>query len=91
MTATVPVEAAVTAWHIAKFGRIDERIIGAKLAEEAGEVCGALIKIAEGRATLQHLAAELGDALICLSALAGRHGWTLDQLRTDRWAEVQAR
>lgn len=69
----------------------DDRLVGTKLAEEVGEVCGALIKIAEGRRTLDDLADEMGDALISLSALAGRHGWTLDALRERRWAEVSQR
>lgn len=63
----------------------------AKLAEETGEVIGAVIKVGEGRATYNEFKAELGDALIALSVIAGRHGWTLDELRANRWEEVKER
>lgn len=62
-----------------------------KVGGEAGEVMEAVTKIAEGRATLGSLADEIGDVLIACSVLAGRHGWTLDELRADRWEEVQLR
>lgn len=62
-----------------------------KLTGEAGEAGEAVTKITEGRRDEQHLADELGDVLIAASVLAGRHGWTLDDLRADRWEEVQNR
>lgn len=62
-----------------------------KLGGEAGEVLEAVTKIHEGRATLDDLADEMGDVLIAMSVLAGRHGWTLDGLRRRRWIEVQER
>lgn len=86
-------EACIAQWQEQRWPitAADDRVIGAKLAEEVGEVCGALVKIAEGRRTLTDLADEMGDALIALSALAGRHGWTLENLRAARWAEVSTR
>jgi len=50
-----------------------------------------MIKIAEGRLTTQDLKDEIGDVLIVLSVLAGRHGWTLDRLRGARLSEVLPR
>ena len=82
------VEAYVAKWHDEKWPDKDDRIVGTKLAEEAGEVCGALIKIAEGRKTQQDMFDEMGDVLIVLSTLAGRHGTTLETLRADRLATV---
>ena len=63
----------------------------AKVAEEAGEVAGTVQKIAEGRAQLSDLAAELGDVLIACSTLADRHGWTLADLLDARWRDVRCR
>lgn len=85
------VEPLIALWHDDKWPDKDDRIVAAKLAEEAGEVCGAAIKFAEGRRTEAHLADEIGDVLIVLSTLAGRHGWTLDDLRVRRLREVLAR
>lgn len=63
----------------------------AKLAEEAGEVCGALVKLHEGRGGPQEVADELGDVLLVVSTIAGHFGWTVDELRAKRWAYVQQR
>lgn len=85
-------ERAIASWHDYTWpGKSDDRVIGAKLAEEVGEVCGALIKIPEGRRALTDLQDEMGDALIVLSVLAGRHGWTLEDLRARRWTVVAER
>lgn len=85
-------EAAVSVWHDAKWpGKSDDVWVSAKLAEEAGEVNGAVIKMSEGRKTETDLMDEMGDVLICLSVLAGRHDWTLDDLRARRLREVLAR
>ncbi len=62
-----------------------------KLAEEVGEVCGAVNKLPEGRATHEELDAELGDALIVLSQLAALRGKTLYELLADRWEEILRR
>lgn len=84
-------EHVINEWHRQRFGNLDARIIGCKLAEETGEVCGALIKAEENRADRNDLFDELGDLLIVASVIAGRHGQTLDQLRNTRWATVAAR
>lgn len=62
-----------------------------KVGEEAGEVLGAVTKVAEHRASLDDLRGEMGDVLVALSCLAAWHGWTLDELRSSRFEEVQRR
>ncbi len=85
------VEAVIAAWHDTRWPGKDDRVVGAKLAEETGEVCGALIKVAEGRRTVDDVLDELGDVLVVLSVLAGRLGWTLHDLRDRRFNEVRQR
>lgn len=91
MTDTWTAEQAITEWYDVKWGDKDDRVVAAKLAEETGEVCGAFIKLAEGRRELADVQDELGDVLVVLSVLAGRHGWTLDELRDRRFAHVMDR
>lgn len=62
-----------------------------KLAEECGEICGAVNKLPEGRATLSDLADEAGDALIVLSQLAALMEVTLEELLARRWTEILRR
>lgn len=68
--------------------------IAAKLGEEAGEAQGACIKLGEQRTDKDwqaELRKELGDVLVVVAVLAGRMGWTLDDLLLDRWATVRQR
>lgn len=74
-----------------QWGEKDDAGIGLKLAEETGEVAGALLKIPEGRATEIDLRKEMGDVLIVLSQIAARHDWTLESIRTDRYEQVRQR
>lgn len=67
-----------------------ERLVN-KLAEETGEIAGAIVKIPEGRATTEDLDKELGDALIVLSQFAAKRGTTLDALRSKRFEQITAR
>jgi phosphoribosyl-ATP pyrophosphohydrolase len=62
-----------------------------KVAEEAGEVVGAAVKMAEGRASMWNLATEAADTVIALYGLAHAAGFDLDLHVRERWAEVQAR
>lgn len=78
-------------WHNQRWPNTDERTIAAKLAEECGEVCGAIIKHAEHRTTEQDILDELGDLLIVTAVLAGRHNQTIQQLLADRLRTVAAR
>lgn len=64
--------------------------IALKVGEEAGEVQGAVVKMGEGRAGVEHLKAEIGDALIALSSLAARHGLSdVLSIRDERLREKQ--
>lgn len=62
-----------------------------KLSEECGEVCGAINKIPEGRATPQDVRDEIGDVLIVLSAMADHYNTSLEHLRTARWRTIAHR
>lgn len=62
-----------------------------KLAEETGEIAGAIVKIPEGRASEEDLDKELGDALIVLSQFAAKRGHTLEQLRAKRFEQIKER
>lgn len=84
-------ESAIAAWHDNRWPDKDDRHVAAKLAEETGEVCGAFIKYAEGRASLFDAINEMGDVLIVLSVLAGRMGWSLEEIRQRRWDQVRMR
>ncbi len=91
-TPAATIEQLINAWRTERWpDDNDDRLIAAKLGEEAGEVLGAAIKIPEGRATVEDLCDEIGDTLIALAALAARHDRTLDGLLRRRWATVAAR
>ena len=63
--------AQVWEWAAKKYptnSTVDRRLM--KLAEEVGELNGAVIKRDEGRKTDADVAVELGDAVICLWAVA---------------------
>lgn len=56
-----------------------------KLAEEVGEVVGAVVKVNEGRATLIDLKNEIGDAMISLLNLAETYGINTEMAFLSRW------
>jgi NTP pyrophosphatase (non-canonical NTP hydrolase) len=62
-----------------------------KLAEEAGEVVGAVVKMSEGRKTLADLATECAQAVMCLKGIAGAAGFDLDAAVTAEWVDMQTR
>lgn len=64
-----------------------DRLIAGKLNEEAGEVFGALTKLFEGRGSVEAVRGELGDVALCLAVIAGRNGWTIDELLHAKWVE----
>ena len=72
-----------------------ERLVDAAagLAEEAGEVLGLVRKHAFMAHPLDRarLVRELGDALWCLSAVAGAVGVTLDEVATSNLAKLRER
>jgi len=59
-----------------------------KLGEEAGEVARSYTRYIEGRASLVHIAEELGDVLVCVSVIAGAYGWNIEDLRAEKWERV---
>lgn len=66
------------------------------IAEEAGEVCRAVLKRAQGiRGTQaewsEQLRLEVGDVMIGLLALASTEGWSLQEAATERFAQIEAR
>lgn len=72
--------------------------IALKLAEEVGELAGAIVKHVQGRTDADWLAnatAELGDVAIVLMVLAGRlretTGISLGAAIAERWGNVQQR
>lgn len=84
-------EAEILAFAMEQWGEKDWSGIGLKLGEEAGEIAGALVKIPEGRASLEDLDDEVGDILIVLSQIAARRGTTLLKLREARFQEIKRR
>lgn len=89
LTTTPPDQADVFAWVQRTFPDMTAPIHrAAKLAEEAGEVVGAVIKIAEGRKTKFDLADELGDLMLCALALADSAGIDLLAAAAMRWEYV---
>ncbi len=62
-----------------------------KGAEEMGEVCGAALKIQEGRATVEDLIAELADVQVVICQFAAKLGITSAILRNVGFAKIQAR
>lgn len=63
----------------------------AKVAEEAGEVLGALIKRTQGRCTDTALYEELGDVFLSALGAADQLGLIPSALITWRWAQVLPR
>jgi len=84
-------EQHILAFATFQWGLKDLSGVALKLAEECGEIAGAIIKTNEGRSTHEELDKEMGDALIVLSQLAANRGTTLEKLRADRFAQIQER
>ena len=65
------------------------------IAEEAGEVCRAVLKRSHGKRPdvdwSAQLRDEVGDVVIGLLSLAANEGWSLADAVTERWAEVSQR
>lgn len=84
-------EQEILATAQALWGVKDNQGIALKLAEEAGEVCGAAVKIPEGRATQKDMDDEAGDCLIVLAQYAALRGTTIEILLTQRWTHILQR
>lgn len=73
--ARFPSQEQTLAWVAEKWpDRTDPIWRAGKLCEEAGEVMGAVIKMDEGRKTLDDLRMELAQVVICAMALAESAG-----------------
>ena len=84
-------EEEILAFAESKWGHKPMERVVVKLSEEVGEVCGAVVKIEETRATTEDLRDELGDVLIVLSQMAAKLDTTLEELRATRFKKVQFR
>lgn len=62
-----------------------------KVAEEAGEVVGAVIKQQEGRRNEQHVLDELADTIIAATGAIQARGFDAERVVAERWNEVLSR
>lgn len=62
-----------------------------KLAEEAGEVVGAVVRIEEGRGSLAHLTQELAQLVMCIKGVAAIAGIDMEAAVDTEWTNMQAR
>ena len=65
------------------------------VAEEAGEVCRAVLKRSHGKRPetdwTKNLREEAADVVISLLSLAANEGWSLMDAVQERWVEVGSR
>lgn len=78
-------QADMLAWVAERRWAIDMESRALKLAEEAGEVVGAVVKIPEGRKQRSDLAIELAQLVLCAKALAEASGIDLDAAVSSEW------
>jgi NTP pyrophosphatase (non-canonical NTP hydrolase) len=85
----------VADWHRSRFPGCDPRDVALKLAEEAGEVCRAVLEVRHptlnGTVRTTSLGDELGDVVIAAYALATRTGIDLDHAVARRWTVIRER
>lgn len=62
-----------------------------KVAEEAGEVVGAVVKMSEGRKTKADVAQETAQLVMVAMALAESVGFDLAAAIADEWADLATR
>ena len=67
----------VAAQHARLWGDAPTERVALKVAEEAGEIAGAIVKLSEGRRSVADVVHELGDLAYALEALAARFGTSL--------------
>lgn len=80
------------ATHVDRLGIAREDWVRlAKIAEEAGEVLGALNKRDRQKATTADVLAELGDVFLAALVAADQLGVPPTQVIAERWAEVSRR
>lgn len=82
----------VAVWQAETFPDHQHPLVKAgKVAEEAGEVVGAVIKVLDGRRRVEDVAAEAAEVVVCLLGLAESLGFDLDVAVQEQWATVRAR
>lgn len=83
----------VARWHRNRHPHHGALLKALKLAEEAGEACAAVLKVAEGhpRAAEMDLGGELADVLIVVLTLADHEGLDMAELLAAKFEEVVAR
>lgn len=85
----------VAEWHRDRYPTADVRDVALKLAEEAGEVCRAVVErdhpTLNGSRGAASVADELGDVVIACAALAAKAGVDLPDAVAARWETVNAR
>mgnify|MGYP001619360961 CR=1 FL=1 len=77
---TTTLEVEILAFAVEQWGEKTPEKIGLKLAEETGEVCGALVKIPEKRSNLAKLQQEYAErdqaaGLLCSALEGGSNYW----------------
>lgn len=82
---TMPTQADVLAWRAKRDLRTDIDGCALKLGEEAGEVLGALIKMGEGRKTINDLRMEVAQTVICAMGVAEAAGFDVFDAVADEW------
>ena len=86
---------AVDAWHRDRYPAATVHDVALKLAEEAGEACGAVVEASHPSMNrvrgARRLADELGDVFIACAALASRAGIDLERAVADRWKVIAER
>lgn len=89
---SAPRQADVLAWVMTRWpNAADPRSRALKLAEEAGEVVGAVVKMGEGRKTKSDLGFELAQLVLCSMALAESADIDLGEYVAAEWETVQRR
>lgn len=82
-------QADVLAWAAKRWpDGVDVQSRALKLAEEAGEVIGAVVKMPEGRKSKADLAIELAQLVMCAKGLAEAAGIDLDAAVSSEWWEM---
>lgn len=96
MTSIDEFRAEFHAWTQANFPTQTAEQAGLALAEEAGELCRAILKRAQGiRGTSgeweAEVAKEIGDVFMALQWIANRFNLDLDEVVLDRWKTIKKR
>lgn len=88
----IPTQAQVLAWVEDRWPNTVDPICRAlKLGEEAGEVCGAVIKQAQGIRTSSDVRQETAQVVMAALGLAESVGFDLWEAVADEWAEMATR